>query len=124
MDTPAFVFDLLNKQLLDVQKDMLTKISIKYNIDIDDLTKEFLGNLNIVTENVEKVVIFKKQKPKDIPKPESRCTARVWNRGKGGQCTRHGSPFCKQHTQKRKHGLITDPPPMDIFSNKSNTVYK
>lgn len=127
MDAPSFIFDILNKELYNIHEAMLQKISIKYKIDIDELTMEFLTPLNIIDETIEKVVIYKKQQKKFIPNNDNRCCARVWNRGKGGQCTRackSNSLFCLQHVEVRKHGLITEKPSKDIFCKKQTVIYK
>lgn len=126
MEAPAFIFDILNKELYSIHEAMLQKIAVKYKIDIDELTKEFLTPLNIIDENLEKVVIYKKQQKKTIPNNENRCCARVWNRGKGGQCTRackSNSLFCSQHVEVRRHGVITEIPSKDIFCKKKNSIY-
>lgn len=106
MDTRAFIFDILNKELYAIHEEMLQKISSKYNIDIDELKNDFLKPLSVIPEHVEKVVICKKQQKRVIPDKEHRCNARVW---KGGQCTRackEGSIFCSQHISIQKHGII------------------
>ncbi len=127
MNTPAFVFDILNNELQKIQITMLEGISKKYNIDIDELKKEFIKPLRVIPEKTEKVVILRKQKGRKMPSDEERCVARIWNRGKGGQCSRpskNEQPFCCQHRQHRKHGTIDEPPSDKIFNNKKSVVYK
>jgi hypothetical protein len=127
MNTPAFIFDLLNNELQQIQIKMLEKISKKYNIDINELKNEFIKPLSIIPEKTEKVIIMKKQKGRKLPSDEERCTARIWNRGKGGQCSRprkKNECFCCQHVENRKHGIISEPPSKKVFKHNTNIVYK
>ncbi|MGA1048219.1 MAG: hypothetical protein ACO3UU_09425 [Minisyncoccia bacterium] len=109
MDTPAFIFDILNNEIYTIHKDMLHKISKKYNIDINELTSEFLKPLTVTPEEIEKVVIYKKHQRRSIPDTLNRCKACIWNKGKGGQCTRsciQSQSFCAQHIDKQKNGTV------------------
>ena len=65
----------------------------------------------------------------------SRCCARVWNRGNGGQCSRlatTNSDLCGCHkTELEKtgglhHGRIEEPPPLNVFkrATKKKALYK
>ena len=124
MDTPAFIFELLNKELQSIQEKMCREISVKYNLDFDEVSKPYL---TIVKESEEKVFICKKSKGRKVPQQDERCKARVWNRGKGGQCCRsqkEGTVFCTQHSEVRKHGVIADAPDRDIFPRKTRIIYK
>lgn len=124
MDTPSFIFDLLNKELEIIKEKMCREISEKYNLDFHDVCKPYL---TIIKESDEKIFICKKIKGRKVPDDENRCMARVWNRGKGGQCCRSrkdGTTFCAQHSEIRKHGVIEDAPNRKIFPKKTRIIYK
>jgi hypothetical protein len=124
MDTPSFIFELLNNELQKIQEQMCKEIAEKYNLDFDELSRPYLS---ITKQSDEKIFICKKIKTKKLPVDEERCIARVWNRGKGGQCTRcrfKDIEFCKQHSEKQKHGVITEPPKRYLFPKKSRIIYK
>ena len=124
MDTPAFIFELLNKELQSIQEKMCREIAEKYNLDFAEVSRPYL---TIIKETEEKVFICKKTKGRKVPGEEARCNARVWNRGKGGQCCRSqkdGTLFCAQHSEVRKHGVITDTPKREIFPKKTRIIYK
>lgn len=127
MDVPAFLFDLLNQQLQEIQEQLLERVAKKYELDVRKVKEEFLTPLVLVPEKKEKVIICKKQKGRKLPCDEQRCMARIWNRGKGGQCTRfqkEGAVFCCQHLEKRKHGTITEAPPKEVFQHNTKILYK
>lgn len=127
MDVPSFLFDLLNQQLREVQEQLLENVAKKYQLDVGKVKEEFLGPLVLIPEKKEKVIICKKQKGRKLPSDEQRCMARIWNRGKGGQCTRfrkEGADCCCQHLEKRKHGLITEDPPKQVFQHTTKILYK
>lgn len=115
---------MLNDELQKIQETMCREIAEKYNLDFDELSRPYL---TITKQKEEKVFICKKIKNRKVPLDEVRCCARVWNRGKGGQCSRcrsEGEKFCKQHIETRKHGLITEPPKRTLFPKKSRIIYK
>jgi len=127
MEVPAFLFQLLEKELQDIHQKLLTDVSKKYQLPLEEVLKEFIRPVVMVSEQKEKVVIVKKQKGRHLPDSEHRCMARVWGRGKGGQCTRKkvgDGLFCTQHIEKRKHGLITEAPPKEVFQSKTRALYK
>lgn len=125
MEVPVFIFECLQKELLQLQMDLLERVANKYQMDKEDLYKEFLQPIRVT--NSKKVYICKKQQSRPVPLPEERCMARVWNRGKGGQCSRGrcaGEEFCSQHLYTQKHGRITDPPPTHVYGKSIRVLYK
>ena len=132
METPQFIFDLLERELRTIQINLLEKVSVRYGLNRDDLIADFLPKQLVVVPNSKIVIEVKKcLKPHQIPSAENRCMARVWNRGKGGQCTRNQikvetteSEYCSQHQKNRKHGRINEPASSEIFPRKSNALYK
>lgn len=129
MDVPSFVFQLLQEEICDIQRKLLERVAERYMIPPEDLIDEFVNGkgVQILPEKKEKVVICKKQKGRAVPEDEHRCYARVWNRGKGGQCTRKkvlGSEYCYQHVEERRHGNMGEVAPAKIFRNKTKVIYK
>jgi len=131
MDIPHYIFDILNKELIDLQKELLKKVAIKYNIDYNTLINDFIeAECKNVKPNTSIQIQVKKQiVRKNIVEPEIRCMARIWNRGKGGQCTKKRMDineclYCKQHLSNRKHGSIKEPPDLNLFPFQSCALYK
>jgi hypothetical protein len=127
--TPQYIFDLLQSELIEYNKNILENIATKYNLNKENLLKEFLPKeLKIIPNEKECIEIIHKGIPRRPPEKESdRCMARIWNRGKGGQCIRlklKNCDFCSQHKEKNKHGRIDEAVPRDLFQNKSNALYK
>jgi hypothetical protein len=112
LSTPAFVFNTLQKELQDIQIKWLEKIADKYALSLEALKKEFIEDLELIPETKEKVYIYKKYKARRIPMDEDRCKALIWNKGKGGQCSRPccpGESFCKIHVVHLKYGSVDNP---------------
>jgi hypothetical protein len=127
MDVPSFLFELLEKELTNIQEKLLEKVAKKYDLSETELKEEFLTPLKVIPNTNTKVVICKKQKGRKIPLDECRCMARIWNRGKGGQCTRKRkgeNEYCCQHIEKRKHGDIREMPSKKVFCHKTKILYK
>ena len=127
MEVPEFLFHLLDQELQRIQEELLEKVADRYKLDIATLREEFITPLQIIPQETEKVFLCKKQKGRQLPNDDVRCTARIWNRGKGGQCTRFRKgeyAFCCQHIEKRKHGTITETPPREVFCHKTKSLYK
>lgn len=128
MDTPSYLWNLLEEEILRIERDILKKVATKYNLDYEEIQKEFLNEpMKMIPNKDVSIVIKKEVKPKTKIEKENQCCARVWNRGKGGQCTRKkkdGEDYCTQHINNRKHGDITDKPDRAIFPKKSNALYK
>lgn len=128
--TPKYIFDLLNKQLIEYQRNILISIANQYNIDQEQLFIKYLPSTNIINiQSNDKIAIeiTKKIAKKNIPDDNNRCMARVWNRGKGGQCTRikkDNCEYCLQHSQHLKHGRIDSDVPKHIFQTNSKILYK
>lgn len=127
MSLPAFIFNQLQDELYSIQMQLLEKVSNTYDIPMDELVVQFLSPLKIIPESSEKIFISKKYKGRKLPIPQDRCQAIIWNRGKGGQCTRskcEGKEFCKQHTEYLKFGKITDIPLEKQFNQPIRAIYK
>lgn len=136
MNTPSFIFDMFEKELVRMQTELLSKVATKYNLNEAELVETFITGtgqplaLALVPNNSVTVVVQKKKNrtEKAIVADESRCVARIWNRGKGGQCTRHvcdHSPrYCSQHQTNRKHGDITNRVDAKLFPKNPTAIYK
>ena len=131
MDAPNFIFEMLEEELIRIQKELLIKVATKYNLQCEDLIDEFIVNRTKLIPTTSVSVIVKKEVPrKTVIDDPLRCVARIWNRGKGGQCTRarlcgsHSSMFCSQHIDNHKHGCIHEPINKKQFPKEPTSVYK
>jgi hypothetical protein len=136
METPQFIFELFEKELRNIQISLLRKVATSKGLDVEELINEFLPKELKLVPNTKTVIhVKKKNAPPTPPAPEVRCMARVWNRGKGGQCIRNRgeitndnhkqvSEYCSQHEKNRKHGRIDEPPSKEIFPKEAKSLYK
>lgn len=125
MEAPAFIFECLEKELWTIQVNLLQKVATKYDLDLEELQRECLQPVTVSAD--EQAYICKRQRRKPLPEDDKRCLARVWNRGKGGQCTRmkcEGGDFCKQHMSGCRHGIIGEAPPKKVFGKTTRALYK
>jgi hypothetical protein len=136
-EIPQYIFGVLDKELFDIQYQLICKISAEYNLNVEEVVSKCLPqkqSTNIQPLTTKKIeVIAKKNAPPPL-EDELRCTARIWNRGRGGQCTRarmKGCDLCGNHRKllethgKLHHGRIHQPPPMDVFTGcKQVALYK
>ena len=138
MDTPQFIFELFEKELRNIQISLLRKVATSKGLDLEELINDFLPKELTLVPNTKTVIhVKKKNAPALPPTPELRCMARVWNRGKGGQCIRNRveiinsnvnnkllSEYCSQHEKNRKHGRIDEAPSKEIFPKEAKSLYK
>jgi hypothetical protein len=127
MKTPAFVFNTLQQELQDIQVKLLENISKTYDIPLEELKEQFLSDLKIVPEAKDKIYICKKYKSRRLPMEEDRCQALIWNKGKGGQCSRpkyEYFDFCKQHKDHLCFGCVEKPKQEDKFAIQDRAIYK
>lgn len=127
MNTPQYILDLLEVELQHCMRSVLEKVATKYNLDIQSLCEEFLQPVHIVKDTDEEIRIRRTQRTKPIPPADERCLARIWNRGRGGQCTRWRKGeycYCIYHEKHRKYGDMTHPPDLTQFPKKHTSLYK
>lgn len=128
MDVPNFIHDILEHELRQLHIGLLEKVALKHGLIATELVAEFIPDrLTIVPNSKVKVCVKKKVASTRIVEDARQCMARVWNRGKGGRCTRtkHGScDYCCQHAENRKHGRIDEPVVKDLFPKDSASLYK
>lgn len=131
MKTPQFIFDLLDGELRRVHVELLEKVAAKYGLDHAKLVEEFVPvpTTKMVPSNDVEITIHKKWKPKPLPMDEDRCQARIWNRGRGGQCTRprkteKSECYCIYHEKHRRYGDIREAPDLTQFPKKHTILYK
>lgn len=124
---PEFIFALLEDEIRKIQVQLLKRVANEYLLEEDELIASLLP-AKPVHVTTERVKIFRRAAPKSVAEEDTRCQARIWNRGRGGQCTRkHGKDdkLCTQHSsilEKRgnlKYGWINEPPSSDIFGSGS-----
>lgn len=125
--TPEFIFDILSDELRKDKISLLEKVATKYKLNLNELISEFIEPEEIIPKTKISINIEKKLEPRKPP-TENRCMARIWGRGKGGQCTRKccesGGEYCSQHISIRKHGRIDESVPKEKFPQKSKCLYK
>jgi cytochrome c553 len=127
MEIPGFIFDLLSEELKNSHISLLKKVATKYALNENQLIEEFVQNVTITPNTTVAISIKKDYQPKETAEKCIRCMARVWNRGKGGQCTRlrkNNEDYCGQHMTDRKHGRIDEKVPRELFPNKASALYK
>jgi hypothetical protein len=126
MTTPEFILDLFTDEIQRIQIDLLQKVADKYNLDHLTLISEFIPNkINIISNNQVRITIKKVQETKKI-EDNNKCMARVWNRGKGGQCSKkklENCDYCTIHTKNRKHGRIDEQLDRNKFPTKSTSFF-
>ena len=98
---------LINKLKKDVTKDILNNDSINCNVDIiKNIIEEYFKNNKIEFKDDKETLGIKdskthKYRPRSNVIDYSKCMARVWNEGMGGQCSRKKNKeygdFCKRH---------------------------
>jgi len=122
MQTPEFIFDLIDRELRNVHVKLITDICNKYHLNSEEVIDEFLPIPKT------KVVVSVITKKKHTPVTDNlRCQARIWNRGKGGQCqikSKEGEQYCHFHCKSRKYGDIKDPVPRDLYPKNASSIYK
>ena len=120
-----------------IQINLLKKVATRKSFsdaELEELITDLLpeqATLKLVPNTKTRIHIQKKNTETAVPKNEERCMARIWNRGKGGQCTRSRlrqedamSEYCSQHIKNRKHGRIDEKPSEEIFPKDSKSLYK
>lgn len=130
MEVASFLASFLEHEFHTIHEVWIEKIAKKYDLDAEELKKEFLSPLTIQSNEGTQIIITKK-KGREPPKANERCTARIWNKGLGGQCTRKliKDGLCYQHckelekNKQLRHGYYQDKPPMNVFTGKHNTIY-
>lgn len=127
MDAPQYLWGLLERELRRSHRELLSKVATKHNLSLEDLERDFLpSTIEFVPNKKVAITIRKKLAPSPPAPEESRCHARVWNRGKGGQCTRKcadASEYCSQHKDQRKHGDMREKPPRHMYPAQKRTLY-
>ncbi len=107
---PKFIVNLFKNEIQKIHKMLLYEISKDYNIDLEELEKRYICDINI---NNDKIQIIKKRSYNANLPEEKRCTA--YN-AKNERCQRSkGShdKFCPIHLRSLKYG-----------TTKSTTVKK
>lgn len=127
MDAPQYLWDLLEHELHLSHLALLEKVAARFDIPLEELEREVMPHgIRLVPNKETPIVIKRSMRPKPDAPQEERCFARIWNRGKGGQCTRRrpeGCDFCSQHVHTRKHGDIREEVPRSIYPKKKKLLF-
>ena len=103
-------------------------MNIQKSIDNDTVNEnnsKLIDHKSVINKNTSNENTSNENK--NIEKESKKCMARIWNRGKGGQCSRNkvgNNDFCKQHIECRKHGRIDENIDRNIFVKNSKVLYK
>lgn len=126
---PDFLMGLLEDELRSLQEKLLKKVAKEYGLDEQLLIERMLSPrpIKVVPDRIE---VVRKAPRRDVANPEDRCKARIWNRGRGGQCTRaaKADELCTHHHKelekegKLRHGWIHEKPSKEIFG-KPTALY-
>lgn len=126
VDVPSFLLKVLENEIKDICIGVLKKVCDRHSLDFEEVCREVHlfgknnedSQLSLASERKQIINIVKKKPPKAVVEDSCRCMARVWNQGRGTQCTRRkieGTELCTQHSKNLKHGLITDKTPTQMF---------
>ena len=83
---------------------LLEKISIKYNINLDELINKFLN------KPIKNNLKLQKTQKKCTLESNERCDSRTWGYGKGTRCSRkrcNNSNYCKTHLEQYNRKMLT-----------------
>ena len=58
---PSFIVSLFTKEICNVHNELLLDISKTYGISYEELQKRYLPNVNVVSNELEKITISKKR---------------------------------------------------------------
>jgi hypothetical protein len=131
-EVPSFILTVLDKEIRAIQCDMLERVARDYGLDANELVQKYAQSAApcSVVPNTKTKIEIRRKVVQSVPDAEHRCMARIWNRGKGGQCSKRraeSSDFCTNHTKgELHHGRIDVPPPFSVFgaSNRKRAIYK
>lgn len=103
---PSFIVSLFTKEIFHVHEELLLDISKTYEIPYEELKNKYLPNVDIISNNLEKINIAKKREyNKNLPK-NKQCIALTKN---NSQCLRskgsHKS-FCIIHINNQPYGTL------------------
>lgn len=127
---PDFLMGLLEDELRSLQEKLLKRVAKEYEIDEHDLITRMLPMrpLKVTPDHIQ---VVRKAPRKDVLDPDERCKARIWNRGRGGQCTRAAKTeegLCTHHHKEMekegtlRHGWIHEKPSKELFG-KPKALY-
>ena len=119
---PSFIVSLFTKEIYHVHEQLLFDISKTYKIPFEDLKKKYLPEVDVISNNLEKISIVKKREyNKNLPSTKQ-CIALTKNQS---QCLRSkGSHlnFCIIHMNNQPYGTITETK-MNVPKQNSKKLY-
>lgn len=125
LSVPSFIISLFTKEVMKVHEDLLQDMSKQYDIPFEELQKRYIPNIQIISNQLEKVNISKKrQYNKNLP-PHKRCFALT---KENKQCVRSKGQherFCIIHENHQPYGTIDKPQILKTIVNtrRNNRVY-
>lgn len=127
IELPKYVLGAFQKEINEIKINLIKKICEDYYLDKDELIEQYICDFELINKNLENVQIIKRHNYNSVLKKEDRCTARIYNNGKGSQCKRSKNinNLCTLHNKllekngNLKYGYITAPRPRGVFTNKN-----
>lgn len=105
---PSFIVSLFTNEIFHIHEQLLLDISKTYEIPFEELKRKYLPEIDVISNNLEKINIVKKREyNKNLPSTKQ-CIALTKNkyqclRSKG--CHVH---FCIIHKNNQPYGTIND----------------
>lgn len=125
---PDFLMGLLDQELRNLQEKLLRRVAAEYSLNEEEVIAKMLPpkSIQVVSDNIQ---VIRKAPPKAKLEASQQCQARIWNRGRGGQCTRNikESNLCTHHAKELqkeghlRHGWIHEQPSQEIFGSGKRT---
>lgn len=127
IELPKYVLGAFQKEINEIKINLIKKICEDYYLDEDELIEQYICDFELINKNLENVQIIKRHNYNLALKKEDRCTARIYNNGKGSQCKRSKNinNLCTLHNKllekngNLKYGYITEARPRGVFTNKN-----
>lgn len=129
---PDFLIGLLEQELRSLQEKLLRKVAKEYDINPEELVAKMLPSTSLYMVP-DRIKVVRKASQRTNIEPTNQCQARIWNRGRGGQCTRANKEggLCTHHAKELqkegllRHGWIHEPPSKEVFGTgkKAKALY-
>jgi hypothetical protein len=118
---PNYIVSLFKDELNSIMESLLKNIASDYNLDVNELKKKYMIDINVIDNNEQKLEIIKKHKYNRNKNTQDKCFAYS---SKGEQCQKTkqaGEQFCFIHLHERKYGTLTQK--VDLKSTKTLKYY-
>jgi hypothetical protein len=116
---PSYIISLFGEEIKNIHTQLLSQIANDYNIDEKELLERYISDVDIISQDIEKLKISKIRKYNTNMCKEDQCIARV---NKGTQCQRSKQfeQFCFIHQKAQPFGDIHS---KIVQKKKKNVLY-